>query len=43
VTERPDLAEDAIVRALHAFGVRPAALVPLQVGNDADSWGQPMS
>jgi spectinomycin phosphotransferase len=35
----PDLGDDAIAGALHAgFGVRAAALAPLPVGNDADSW-----
>jgi spectinomycin phosphotransferase len=35
----PDLAEDAIVAALRErFGLHVAALVLLQVGNDADSW-----
>jgi hypothetical protein len=37
--EPPDLADDTIVRALHAgFGVQAAELVLLPVGNDADSW-----
>jgi spectinomycin phosphotransferase len=37
--EPPDLAEDAIVRALQAgFGIRVAGLWFLPVGNDADSW-----
>jgi spectinomycin phosphotransferase len=37
--EPPDLADDTIIRALHAgFGVQAAELVLLPVGNDADSW-----
>jgi spectinomycin phosphotransferase len=37
--EPPDLAGDAIIRALKAgFGIRVAGLSFLPVGNDADSW-----
>jgi hypothetical protein len=35
----PELPDDPIIGALRdGFGVEAAALVPLPIGNDADSW-----